>query len=117
MRWVLSVFRFGRGPVPLREIPETLAKWVVFGAVTGPFWAFFFTFFNSPSDALLIFESPVTLFWASVTGVVFSVCFFVACGLGNGYLRRYVKDYPPAIVRVVFVIYNAAAASLVRGFF
>ncbi len=59
-----------------------------------------------------IFESPTALLWSAVTGVVFSICFFIACGLGNGYLRRYTKDYPSSIVRVVFVVYNAVAASL-----
>jgi signal transduction histidine kinase len=112
MRWVLSVFRFGRGPVPLREIPVLLLKAVIFGAVTGPFWAAFFTAFDSPANALGIFESPVALFWSAVTGVVFCICFFSICGLGNGYLRRYLKDYPPAIVRVVHAVYNAVGASL-----
>jgi sensor histidine kinase YesM len=106
------MFRFGRGPLPSREILPALAKWLVFGAVTGPFWAAFFTFFTSASDALRIFVTPSAIFWSSVTGVVFSLCFFIACGLGNGYLRVLMKDYPPAIIRVVYVIYNAVAASL-----
>ena len=52
------------------------------------------------------------MFWSSVTGVVFSICFSIACGLGNGYLRLLIRDYPPAILRVVYVVYNAVAASL-----
>jgi signal transduction histidine kinase len=114
MRWVLSVFRFRlrRGPLTLREIPVMLLKAAIFGAVTGPFWAAFFALFGGLSNALQIFETPSAVFWSSVTGVVFSICFFIACGMGNGYLRRYVKDYPPAILRVIYVVYNAVAASL-----
>lgn len=100
------------GPLPLREVPAQLAKAAVFGAVTGPFWAAFFTCFADPAAALRIFVDPTALLWSAVTGVVFSLCFSTACGLGNGYLRGIMAGYPPAITRVVYVVYNAVAASL-----
>ncbi len=99
-------------PLRLRDVPLLLAKAVVFGAVTGPFWGAFFTAFYDPAAALRIFVNINTLFWSSVVGVIFSLCFFIACGLGNGYLRMVVKDYPPAIIRVLFFVYNTMAASL-----
>jgi sensor histidine kinase YesM len=112
MKWVLSLFRFRGGPPTLREIPAQLAKAVVFGAVTGPFWAAFFTSFGDPSAALRIFVDPVALFWSAVTGVVFALCFVTLCGMGNGYLRQIMVGYPPSIVRVVYVVYNSVATSL-----
>lgn len=112
MRWVLSIFRLRVGLPKLREFPLLLAKCVIFGAITGPFWAAFFTFFNSPNDALQIFLSLRELLTCSAIGVVFAICFFIPCGPGNWYLRSILKGFPPAIVRAVFVVYNAAASSL-----
>ena len=112
MRWILSIFRIRRGPPALREVPSLLAKVVVFGAITGPFWAAFFTFFNDPASALRIFVEPEALLWSAVTGSIFAICFFLACGVGNGYLRRVMQGYPPSIYAVTSVVYNAVAASL-----
>jgi len=89
-----------------------LAKCAVFGAVTGPFFAAFFTSFGDPASALRIFLDPAALFWSSVTGVIFSLCFFTACGLGNSYLRPILAGYPGSIVRAVQVVYNAVACSM-----
>src|SRR5665213_280021 len=113
MRWMLSIFRIRHdGPPELRQIPLLLAKAAVFGAITGPFWAAFFTSFGDVHAALGIFLSPVALLWSAITGVVFALCFAIACGLGNGYLRGILAGYPPAIFRPVYVVYNAVAASL-----
>jgi len=112
MRWVLSIFRFRSGPPRLDEIPSLLAKTIVYGALTGPFWAAFFTSFSDPGAALHFFTNPVWIFWSSVTGIIFALSFFVACGLGNWYLRKLMCGYPPAIVRTIYVVYNAIAASL-----
>lgn len=112
MKWVLSLFRLRGGPPPLRELPEYVARCAVFGAVTGPFFAAFFTSFGSPADALRIFVTPGILFWTAVTGIIFSLCFWTTGGLGNAYLRRILHGYPPAITGAVFVVYNAAGASL-----
>ena len=112
MRWLFSIFRIRGGPAPLRELPSFLAKLVVFGAVTGPFWAAFFMMFGYPQGALEIFLNPVALGWASLTGVVFSLCFGVICGLGNGFLRRVLRGYPPAIMGTIYIVYNAVGASL-----
>ncbi len=112
MKWLFSLFRIRRGPPPVHELPSLLAKVVVWGAITGPFWAAFFTAFSSPSNALQIFINPFALCWSAVTGIVFALAFFIACGLGNGYLRRIMNGYPPAIITVVAVVYNAVAASL-----
>jgi signal transduction histidine kinase len=112
MKWVLSLFRIRGAPPPLHEIPVLLAKCVVFGAVTGPFWAAFFTSFSDPASALSIFVTPVALFWTAVIGVVFALSFFLACGLGNAHLRSILKDYPPAIARPIYIVYNAVASSL-----
>ena len=111
MRWVLSLFRMRGGPPPLREFPELLAKCVVFGAITGPLWGAFFTSFADPSAALRIFTSPSSLLWSAITGVIFALSFFVACGLGNAWLRGIMVGYPASIVRTVYVVYNSFAAS------
>jgi two-component system, LytTR family, sensor kinase len=89
-----------------------LAKCIVLGAVTGPFWAAFFTLFSNPSDAVNIFVSPRELAVCSVIGIIFALCFFIPCGPGNWYLRSAMKGFPPAIMRAVFVIYNTVASSL-----
>jgi len=112
MKWVLSMFRFQNGLPPLRDVPSLLAKCVIFGAVTGPFWAALFTSFSSVSDALHIFTDPRTLFCTSAIGVIFSLCFFIHCGPGNWCLRPVLAGYPTVIVRVVAIVYNAVACSL-----
>jgi hypothetical protein len=109
---MLSIFRVRTGLPRLREFPLLLVKCIAFGAVTGPFWAAFFTFFSSASDALHIFTSLRALLTSSAIGVVFSLCFFIPCGPGNWYLRSVLKGFPPGIIRAVFVIYNAVASSL-----
>ncbi len=111
MRWVLSMFRMRDQAPSLRELPALVAKWVVFGAVTGPFWAAFFTSFSRPADALRIFVTPLALFWCAVTGIIFSLCFGMACGAGNAWLRRILAGYPSSIAGPVYVVYNAVAAS------
>ncbi len=112
MKWALSLFRMRGGLPPLREFPSLLLKCVVWGVVTGPLWAAFFTSFQNPAGALQIFINPVELFWSSVCGVIFTICFFIACGLGNAWLRQLLNGYPSGIIRAVYVIYNAVAASL-----
>jgi LytS/YehU family sensor histidine kinase len=47
-----------------------------------------------------------------VIGIVFALCFYVLCGLGNSYLRRIVRDYPPTIQGSIYVVFNAIACSL-----
>lgn len=111
MRWVLSLFKIRRNPITLAEIPSFLAKAVVYGAVTGPFWAAFFTAFGDPPSAIKIFTDPVSLLCASLIGIIFALSFSVLLGLGNNNLRQIMKGYPPAITRVVYVVYNALAAS------
>ena len=112
MRWMFSIFRFRTGLPPLRELPLMLAKCVVLGATTGPFWAAFFTSFNSPSDALQIFTNLRALLTSSAVGVVFALSFFALCGPGNWYLRSVLTGFPPGITRALFVVYNSVACSL-----
>ena len=40
------------------------------------------------------------------------LCFFVACGLGNWYLRARLNGYPPSIIGWVHIVYNFIACSL-----
>lgn len=112
MKWVLSLFRFRSGPPTLREVPAVFAKALVWGAVTGPFWAAFFTAFSDPEAALSIFVTPQAILWSCLTGMVFSICFTFACGYGNAWLGTLIDGYPLVIIRVVTVVYNAVAASL-----
>jgi len=109
---MLSIFRIRSNPPALRELPELLLKAAVFGALSGPFFAAFFTSFSSLSGAAQIFVSPLALLLSAVCGVVFGLSFFVACGLGNVYLRRLLDGYPPPIVGTIYVVYNAVASSL-----
>ncbi len=87
------------------------AKVVVFGGLTGPLWAAFFTAFSDPMMALRILVTPVALLWSAVTGIVFAICFWIACGIGNAWLRRLLEGYPSAIAKPVAIVYNAVAAS------
>jgi len=93
-------------------MPTVLAQCVVWGILTGPFFAAFFTAFSDPEAALGIFFHPVELFWSCVTGVVFAVMFGIAGGVGNAWMRHLIGGYPGVIYRVVAILYNAVAASL-----
>ncbi len=111
MRWVLSIFRIRREMPPLRELPEMFLKAIVFGIFYGPLLGILLTAIFDPSH-LRMFHGAVLFFWAPVQGIVWSLSFFVACSLGNAWLRSRLHGYPPSIVGVIHVVYNAIACSL-----
>ena len=49
---------------------------------------------------------------ASLDGIVWVLSFYIACGLGNAYLRPWLRGYPPSIVGAVHIAYNTIACSL-----
>jgi two-component system LytT family sensor kinase len=112
MRWVLSLWRLRRKPPAWRELPVLLLKAVIFGAITGPLCTVFFTAVFDPGSLRSAFRLPLLLVQAPVVGVVYSVFFYIACGLGNGHLRYRLEGYPPSIIWTIHVIYNAVACSL-----
>ena len=68
----------------LRELPEALLRAAVFGLVVGLPLSFIFT---SVTEWRFFGNDPWTWFIrASVLGVTFSVCFYVACGLPVSYI-------------------------------
>jgi Histidine kinase len=135
MRWLLSIWRVRRPPPTLRELPILLLKAAIFGAITGPFLAIFFTAIFDPHSLpelfhpafafgppggpawltdlhLMLARVPLILGLAPLEGIVWTLCFFVACGPGNWYLRARLNGYPPAIIGWVHIVYNFIACSL-----
>lgn len=111
-RWVFSMFRLRRNPPPLRELLVLLLKCTVWGLLSGPVMAMFFSLLSSTDAFLGLVRSPVNLLWSAVAGVVWAQSFYILCGLGNVYLRVWIRDYPPSILRPVVVIFNMVACSL-----
>lgn len=112
MKWILSAFRLLREPPKFRELPLLLLKCSVWGVISGPFFAFFFTAMNGRAPLAWFLRTPSAILWSMVSGVIWALCFYLACGLGNVYLRCSIKGYPESIIKPVVVIYNVAASSL-----
>ncbi len=110
MRWLLSIWKIRREPPPVRELPVLFLKAVIFGSLWGPFLGIFFTAIFDP-HSLKVFRGPVLFFWSPLEGILWTMAFFVLCGLGNAYLRPLLKGYPPSIIGTIHIVYNAIACS------
>ena len=112
MRWLLSIFRIRRELPPARELPILFLKAVVFGVIYGFLFALVGNAIFNPHSLPGLFKDGTLFFWAPIQGILWTLCFFVACGLGNGYLRSRLNGYPPSIIGTVHVVYNFIACSL-----
>jgi hypothetical protein len=111
MRWLLSIWRIRREPPKLRELPLLFLKAIIFGALYGPVFAVCSTAIFDIGKLKLL-SVPFLLFWAPFEGIVWTLCFYVALGLGNAYLRSCLKGHPPSTVGAIHVVYSAIASSL-----
>jgi hypothetical protein len=112
MRWIFSVFRLRSRPPAWRELPTELLKALIFGLATGPLFAAFFLAIARPAVLAAAFSSVHNVAWMMIQGAVYSLCFYVACGLGNSFLRGRLEGYPNPIVTTVFAVYNAIACCM-----
>ena len=86
-------------------------KAVIFGSLFGPLMGISLTAFFDP-NSLSVFRGSVLFFWSPLEGIVWSLTFFILCGLGNAWLRPMLKGYPPSIIGTIHVVYNSIACSL-----
>jgi hypothetical protein len=112
MRWLLSIFKIRREPPPARELPILFLKAVIFGALYGFLFLLVGNAIFSPHSLPGLFKDGSLFFWGPIQGIVWVLCFFVACGLGNAYLRSKLNGYPPSIIGTIHVVYNFIACSL-----
>ena len=112
MRWLLSIFTIRREPPPLRELPVLLLKAVIFGLIYGPLFLISATAIFDSSSLGDVFHPQVIFGWAPLEGVVWVLSFYIACGLGNSWLRPQLQGYPPSIIGAVHIVYNVIASSL-----
>ena len=110
LQWLLSIYQIRRQPPPLRDLPLLLLKCAVGGLIIGPLLSLFFVVLNA-GNPLQIFLKPVILLWSMASGVIWSMSFFVCCGLGTAWVRSLVCGYPPSIIGTVLVVYNTIASS------
>ena len=112
MRWVFSIWRPRRDAPRLREIPLLLLRAALCGVIAGPLLAILFTAILAPQSLPAVLRARVIFLDAPIQGAVWSLCFFIACGLGNWYLRSRLNGYPPSIIGTVHIVYNFIACSL-----
>jgi hypothetical protein len=91
MRWLVSFWSIRREPPGLRELPLLFLKAIIFGALYGPVFAFC-SIAVFDTGELKLLSAPVLLFWAPLEGIVWTLCFYVCLGLGNGYLRSWLTN-------------------------
>jgi sensor histidine kinase YesM len=59
-----------------------------------------------------VLHPSIVFGWAPLEGIVWTLSFFIACGLGNAYLRPWLNGYPPSIIGTIHIVYNVIASSL-----
>src|SRR5215472_5059844 len=81
-------YRFFPEAPTLRQLPRALLNAAVFGGLVGPPFSLFLGWLmRAPWDR--VFTRP--LYWllgTAAVGVIFSLAFYVSCGLPLGYVRR-----------------------------
>ena len=100
-------------PAPtLRQIPLMFARAALFGVMTGPFIGLLIAWLtNAPWDRISAHPARSLLATCAVSAI-FAVSFYAACGLPLGYLRRLLKDSPPAIARIVTALAGLGGGAL-----
>ncbi|MEJ7605473.1 MAG: histidine kinase [Bryobacteraceae bacterium] len=85
----------------LRQLPRALLNAAVFGALVGPPFSLFLAWLmRAPWER--VFARP--LYWLLGTtgvGVIFSLAFYVSCGLPLGYVRRRLIAAPACYARLI----------------
>jgi len=94
-------YRFFAEAPTLSELPRALLKAAVFGGLVGPPFSLFLGWLlRAPWDR--VFARP--LYWLSgtaVVGVIFSLAFYLSCGLPLGYVRRRLLAAPAWYTRLI----------------
>jgi signal transduction histidine kinase len=112
MRWLFSIWKLRREPPTPRELPGLLLRALVFGALYGPIFAIATTAIFDFRSLPAVLQPSVMFGWAPLEGIVWVLSFYIACGLGNAYLRPWLRGYPPSIIGAIHIVYNAIACSL-----
>lgn len=110
LKWLLSIYQLRREPPRLRELPLLLVKCATGGLIIGPLLSVFFVTLSA-GNPLQIFVKPEILAWSMASGVIWSLSFYVCCGLGTAWVRSLVSGYPASIIGTVLVVYNTIASS------
>jgi hypothetical protein len=94
-------YRFFAEAPTLSELPRALLKAAVFGGLVGPPFSLVLGWLlQAPWDR--VFARPLYwLFGTAVVGVIFSLAFYVTCGLPFGYVRRRLLAAPTWYARLV----------------
>src|SRR5215471_6627687 len=94
-------YRFFAEAPTLSELPRALLKAAVFGGLVGPPFSLFLGWLlRAPWDR--VFARPLYwLFGTAVVGVIFSLAFYVSCGLPLGYVRRRLLAAPAWYARLI----------------
>ena len=96
----------------MRDLPRVLINTAVLGALVGPPFSIFLAWLmNAPWDR--IFARP--WYWLLATagvGVIFSLSFYVTCGLPLGYVRRRLIAAPLWYARLVTALTGLAGGML-----
>jgi len=98
---VAMLNRFFPEAPALRQLPRALLNAAVFGALAGPPFSLFLGWLmRAPWER--VFARP--LYWLLSTagvGVIFSLAFYVSCGLPLGYVRRRLLAAPAWLARLI----------------
>src|SRR5262245_41548076 len=85
----------------LSELPRALLKAAVFGGLVGPPFSLFLGWLmRAPWDRVLA-RPFYWLLGTAAVGVIFSLAFYVSCGLPLGYVRRRLLAAPAWYARLI----------------
>ena len=99
-------------PPTLKEYPKVLFRAALGGALVGPILSFALTALFAHPLAPIFAQWPKILLYSAYAGSVFTLSFFVCCGLPWTYLRPILADYPAKWKRVLTPIIGALGAML-----
>ncbi|MGI8991186.1 MAG: sensor histidine kinase [Bryobacteraceae bacterium] len=96
-------------PKRLADMPPLLFKVAIFGALVGIVLSIFVQLFSGNPRPNLA-DLPVWLLYATGIGAIFSLSFYITCGLPWVFLRPALRDYPASIRQVVGWVAGALGA-------
>ncbi len=99
-------------PPTVRQYPMVLFRAALGGALFGPVLSTVLILAFQRPLAHAFDEWPKMLALSSYGGAVFSLCFFVCCGLPWHYLRPLLKDYPANAKGAITAVVGALGAML-----
>ena len=98
-------------PPTLREYPMVLLRAAFAGTLVGPVLSTVFILLFTRPLTHAFDEWPKILLYSSFGSAVFTLCFFVCCGLPWGYIRPLLKGYP-ARARLVITAFVGALGAM-----